>query len=359
MNSMIGADPEELRELAKCASTSSDQLAKAAQLISGALGQTRWHGDDAQRFSGAWNSQHRPCLAKVGRELSEVALLLTRNAEEQIRASAADGGAGSNGGDRTGRDLPGDPDPVEDMGEYHDLPDDIALDDQALDPTNMSQGQLGDCWFLAAAGAVAKNDPDWIREHMKQNDDGTWTVTMYKDGEPVEITVEPTVPDGAVTDAAGNDNWLAIYEKAAAEYFGGDYEDLDGGWSDDGLAAITGQDTDRSGQGDFDSIADKLKDGPVAVGTEDKNDDSFDWFWEADQIDDDRIVPNHAYIVDSVETRENPDTGKEERMIHLINPWGPNGGMFDDKQRWGDIWLTEQEYRDNFDSVYSSKTTKG
>lgn len=365
MNSMLGADPEELRDLARCALKSSEHLAKATQLVSGTLGQAKWLGPDAQRFKARWGSQLRPLLMTVGKDLQEVSSLLKQNAEEQLRASAADGGitnisgsGGPGGGDGQGRDLPGNPEADDGMGEYHDLPDHIPLDNKALDPSNMEQGQLGDCWFLAAAGAVAKHDPDWIREHMKQNADGTWTVTMYKNGKPVEITVEASVPDGAVTDASGRDNWLAIYEKAAAEYFGGDYKDLDGGFSDNGLAAITGKDTDRSGQSDFNEIDRKLQDGPVAVGTETKPDDSFRWFWEDEQIDDNRIVPDHAYIVDSIETRENPDTGDRERMIHLINPWGPNGGEYDGEKRWGDIWLTEDQYKENFDSVYSSKTTK-
>lgn len=372
MNNMIGADPEQLREFARAALKGSEQLARAESMISTSLSQSRWQGPDSQRFKAKWGSDHRTRLKTVGAELRDIASALKRNAEEQEKASAVDsggaGGAGGSGGpdgDRSDRDQPGDPDPFDGMGEYHDLPEDIPLDDEALDPTNMEQGTLGDCWFLAAAGAVAKNDPDWIRDHMEKNDDGTWTVKMYKDGEPVYITVEGTVPEGSVHDASGNDNWLSIYEKAAAEYFGGDYEDLDGGFSHDGLAAITGQDVQKSGETNFDDLSEKLENGPVAVGTEDEPDGSRNWFFESDKIDDDRIVPNHAYIVDTVETRENPDTGESEKMIHLINPWGPNGGNLEgdtttdgQNQRWGDIWLTEEQYKENFDSVYSSASTK-
>lgn len=335
-------------------------------MVSNALAKTVWQGQDAQRFRNSWNSQHRPTLQKVAAGLEDVSSMLQRNADEQDQASAATGGSDSSptgGGDGTPRDLPGDPTLPDGMGDYHDLPNNIPFDEHALDPSNIEQGSLGDCWFLAAAGAVAKDDPEWIKDHVSQNSDGTWTVTMYRDGEPVLITVEPTVPDGAVSDASGNANWLSIYEKAAAEYFGGSYEDLDGGFSHDGLAAITGQDVQRSGEAGFDDIEQRLKDGPVALGTEGQR--KQDWFfWEA-EVDDDRVVPNHAYIVDKFEDRENPETGETERMIHIINPWGPNGGNLEGDedvdgkpQRWGDLWLTEEQYKENFDSVYSSESTE-
>jgi hypothetical protein len=79
------------------------------------------------------------------------------------------------------------------------------------------------------------------------------------------------------------------------------------------------------------------------VGTED--DDAF-WFWE-DEVDDSRIVPNHAYVVTEVKEVDG------ELKIHVVNPWGPGGGMLDGEQKVGDLWLTEQEYKENFDSVYT------
>jgi hypothetical protein len=187
---------------------------------------------------------------------------------------------------------------------------------------------------------------------MWQNPDGTWTVKLYKDGEPVYIQVEPSVPENSVKDADGDDNWLSVYEKAAAEYFGGDYEDIDGGWPDDAFEAITGQKSNDLGESNLDDIRDSLSDGPVSVTTE--GEDSF-WWWQND-VDDKGIVPNHAYIVDTVENHVNPDTGDEEQMIHLLNPWGPNGGYHDGEQMYGDVWLTEDEYKDNFDHAFSGST---
>ncbi|WP_382306066.1 C2 family cysteine protease [Herbiconiux sp. UC225_62] len=362
MGSFFGADVAELRAFAKLADSSGEQLDHTVSTLSGLIGQAAWHGPDGSEFSGLWNAKLRVSLQQASSGLKQVATTVRANADQQEASSTDDGaygggsGAGAGGSDSGGKggkgDKPDNPDAPDDMGPYQDLDDPIPLDDPALDPTNMAQGQLGDCWFLAAAGAVAAADPEWIRDHMWQNPDGTWTVKMYKDGEPVYIQVEPTVPENSVKDADGDDNWLSVYEKAAAEYFGGDYEDIDGGWPDDAFEAITGQKSEDLGESNLDDIRDSLNDGPVSVTTE--GDDAF-WWWQ-DEVDDKGIVPNHAYIVDTVENHVNPDTGKEEQMIHLLNPWGPNGGTLDGEQKYGDVWLTEDEYKDNFDHAFSGST---
>ncbi|WP_186759003.1 hypothetical protein [Arthrobacter alpinus] len=162
----------------------------------------------------------------------------------------------------------------------------------------MRQRNVGDCWFLAAAGAVAKNDPQWIRDHVWQNPDGTWTAKMFKDGESVYIQVEPTVPERAASDAHGKD----------------------------GIEAITGQPIKSTGESNFDDISERLKNDPVTVGT--KTDPNGAWFFQH-RVDHNHAVPNPEYIVDSVAEHINPETGESQRMIHLLNPWGPDGGNLD------------------------------
>ena len=60
-------------------------------------------------------------------------------------------------------------------------------------------------------------------------------------------------------------------------------------------------------------------------------------------MNDNSIVPNHAYVVTEVKEVDG------ELKIHVVNPWGPGGSG----DKVGDVWLTEQEYRENFDSVYT------
>ncbi|WP_285725581.1 C2 family cysteine protease [Psychromicrobium xiongbiense] len=357
MSDFLGANPQDLRDFAHTAQTSSEQISTAITTLSSVLTTARWHGPDAAQFRSVWTSRHVTQLSQASTGLLSVATILQRNAEEQEKASAVDGGGNTTPRSGGNSDRPGNPGLPDGMGKYKPLPDTIPTDAQALSPTNIKQGQVGDCWFLAGAAAVAAKDPQWIRDHLWRNPDGTWTVKMYKDGNPVYIQVEPTVPEQGAKDASGHDNWLSIYEKAAAEYWGGNYKDLDGGYGDEAFQAITGKTTHRDGELNFDKIQEKLTRGPVTAGTE-RDPDEFHWFWE-DTTDDPHIVPGHEYIVDTITDHVNPQTGKNERMIHLLNPWGPNGGQLNQKdidtgnQRWGDVWLTEQQYKDNFSEISS------
>lgn len=322
------------------------------------VGAVSWVGGDAEAFRAEWNGRRAELEALVEMLRAE-AEESASHADEQDEASSADGGtdsggpgtARSGGGDRSPRDLPGDPD-TGGTGEYQEFEGEIALSDEALDSSQIEQGQLGDCWFLAGAGAVANSDPDFIREHMTQNEDGTWTVTLYDDGEPVDITVEPSFPENGA-DGPGGANWISVYEKAAAEYFGGDYQELDGEFSSEAFEMVTGRDAEKSGQGDFESLQEKLSDGPVAVGTENNDVGERGWkFWES-EIDSDDIVPNHAYIVEEIIPADDPRNSRGEPVVVLTNPWGPDGGSLNGEDRDGTLQLSQQEYQDSFDSTYS------
>ena len=149
-------------------------------------------------------------------------------------------------------------------------------------------------------------------------------------------------------DPAGDPSWASVYEKAAAEYWGGSYEDLVMGYSSDAFAAITGATPSTTGEGNLADLKERLADGPVALGTEDEP----SWRPFRDEVDDSRVVPNHAYIVDKVEERDG------ELKVHVINPWGPGEHKQDDGKKVGDMWLTEKQYKQNFDTVYAVPSTR-
>jgi len=341
MAQLLGADVAELRELASSFDASAQQLAGAATVITTRLLQTSWEGPDCQQFIFDWQSRLRLTLVTTGTRLHEAAVLLNTNATEQETASDASGG-GSTPVPQTKPDKDPDPDGV---GDYEDIDNDIPLDDTSLTPFNIIQGSLGDCWFLTGAGSLVWFDADFIAEHIKENPDGTWTVTFYKDGEPVEITVSPTVPGDAAEGKDGEPDWISIYEKAGAIYMGGAYDDLDLDTVNQAYEMMTGKDATYHGEINLSEIRDLLKDGPVAVSTEAAEKDTF-WFWE-DHVDDSTIVPGHAYMVLEVADHKNPDTGDTEQMIRVLNPWGP-GGSLDGEEKAAELWLTEKEYRENF-----------
>ena len=94
-----------------------------------------------------------------------------------------------------------------DETDYEDLAGDLFLkgeDDNAIHPSDIDQQGLGDCYLLASLAEIAQQNPELIRDIIRPNDNGTFTVTFYDDGEPVEIVVGPHIPatDGS-TEFAG------------------------------------------------------------------------------------------------------------------------------------------------------------
>jgi hypothetical protein len=103
---MVGNDPEELRALAVVLRTTGTNLATTRQNLDARLASSSWVGDDADAFRTDWYRARRLVLAQASTMLQEASVTLIRNADEQDRASAADGGAtgsrGSAGGGSAG-----------------------------------------------------------------------------------------------------------------------------------------------------------------------------------------------------------------------------------------------------------------
>lgn len=110
-------------------------------------------------------------------------------------------------------------------------------------PEDINQGGVNDCWWLGTLAAYA-NTPEgekWLKDHIRANPNGTFTVTLYVDGKPIEITVTdyfPTKGDSVAGTGVWNGlgdkepNWASIVEKArAAMHDTGSYDNLSGGWS--------------------------------------------------------------------------------------------------------------------------------
>ncbi|WP_394938551.1 alpha/beta hydrolase [Psychromicrobium sp. YIM B11713] len=96
VDSMLGASPEELKGLAKYVDSTSQDLSRTTATLEAVLnGQIRWYGADASGCRRHWAGSMRPALNQAISMLSEVSKVLVRNAEEQIKASAVEGGGSS------------------------------------------------------------------------------------------------------------------------------------------------------------------------------------------------------------------------------------------------------------------------
>lgn len=121
---------------------------------------------------------------------------------------------------------------------------------------DMRQGMVGDCYLIAALGALADKNNASITSMFKDNMDGTWGVRFYKlDGTRyVEdwVTVDRNLPvnsagwtvfqgiGGHINDSR-NELWVALAEKAYAQWNrGNSYSNLNAGWPYLALSQITG-----------------------------------------------------------------------------------------------------------------------
>lgn len=331
--------------------------------LSQLLSRVVWNGRDAATFRAVWDSQYGPMLRRVATELQSQAQQLAMNADEQDKASSGAGGEADGGATgpygSAGSNPPGDPEPLDPRKKDMPVPGDIRDDPLAGDPRDIRQGEIGDCWLLAGIGSAAQvleregRLHEFLADHLRPVGEPPthWVVTLYQDGKPVDVTVEAKSVHGGVRNARSMPNWLSIYERAAAELRGGSYEDINGGFGDEALELMTGKSAHRDGELDLAEIEDKLNKGQaVSVGSEGVKDDDFDWFWERAEVDRTDVVPNHAYIVTGVKINENG-----EKVVVLANPWGPAGGFMegDKDHKSGTLELTEKEYKENFDSVFS------
>jgi hypothetical protein len=126
--------------------------------------------------------------------------------------------------------------------------------------TDVHQGDLSDCYFLAALGSLALNRPAAITSMFTDNGDGTFTVRFFNAGTAKYVTVDRMLPtnssgaliyDGAGSSASDSKNelWVALAEKAYAQInaegwldraAGNSYPAIEEGFCDDALQQVTG-----------------------------------------------------------------------------------------------------------------------
>ncbi|HEY5223128.1 MAG TPA: hypothetical protein VIJ18_08825 [Microbacteriaceae bacterium] len=97
MSQLYGADVAELRALAKEFQAASMQLLRGCAEVSAGIHISAWVGPFAATFRLSWDSEHSVRMRQAAKILETAASALKRNAEEQERASAADGGSTRSG----------------------------------------------------------------------------------------------------------------------------------------------------------------------------------------------------------------------------------------------------------------------
>lgn len=217
-------------------------------------------------------------------------------------------------------------------------------DEIAIHPSDITQGDLGDCYLLASLATVAATNPNIINEMISINDDGSYEVRFFN-----EVTKKyeyVKVEEKEVKTIFGNakhvefgdqgELWPAIIEKGYAKWY--DQRDINeskfslfleewglpgtdnykligkGGLPTVALEQITGNPSTRYAPQEFTPkiIQEAIQEGnPIALGTLQKNSTNIE---NNPLYDSQQLIPGHAQYI----TGYDQSTG----LVEVRNPWG-------------------------------------
>ncbi|VUC25931.1 unnamed protein product [Clonostachys rosea] len=222
--------------------------------------------------------------------------------------------------------------------------------------SDIVQGGLGDCWWLAGLGTIAHRKDLMDKVCVARNEEcGVYGFVFFRDGEWVPTVIDDNLylssvdwtKAGTGTDATGdrarawrknrqtgsgalymasckdeNETWLPLLEKAYAKAHG-DYEALEGGHLGAGVEDMTGgvssvlltsrvlrkeklwHELRQVGQDDGQFVYGLAA--SFGVGTQERN----------------GLMLNHAYsVTKAVEIEDS--TGRKVKLLQIRNPWGKN-----------------------------------
>ena len=194
---------------------------------------------------------------------------------------------------------------------------------------DINQGDIGDCWLMAALGAAANANPNSIHQSVVSLGDGTFAVEMGGSYYRVDADLPTETATSNTLTFAGlgreNSIWVPILEKAYAIHRTGanTYQSLDGGFSASVFSEMGMRNADRatirSPRGALQYIHGQLRQGKAVVVNIVENPPAGI-----------PLVGPHAYMVERVNfgTVDFGDglIGRVPVSITLRNPWGFDGG---------------------------------
>lgn len=252
----------------------------------------------------------------------------------------------------------------------------------SIDPNDIKQGALGNCWFLAAISSLAEN-PDMVNRLFitkEYNEFGIYRLRICKNGEWIVVTVDDYIPctikgGPMFTSGNGDELWVLLLEKAYAKVHR-NYCQLRAGFLSDGMMDLSGCPTYKYTLPENREYYRKIKDYADDLWTTLMKADGYghnmcaetpgtDMWTEGGGPDQESgIVPGHAYSVIQVKEYENI------RLLNIRNPWGSfewGGEWCDFHENWtpeimaaiqpkfdkedGSFWMSYEDFFKHFEGI--------
>ncbi|XP_064809139.1 calpain-3-like isoform X3 [Oncorhynchus masou masou] len=248
--------------------------------------------------------------------------------------------------------------------------------------TDICQGDLGDCWLLAAIACLTLNEKLLYRvvpqdQSYSEGYGGIFHFQFWRYGDWVDVVIDDRIPTFNnqlvfTKSAERNEFWSALLEKAYAKLHGS-YEALKGGNTTEAMEDFTGGVTEfyemKEAPKELYKIMKKALERGSMMGC--SIDSLVPARFETRTVS--GLVKGHAYSVTAVEEcKQSQHKASKVRLVRLRNPWGQvewNGPWSDNSKEWvslskgekdqlqhqsaedGEFWMSFEDFKKNYTKI--------
>jgi calpain-15 len=228
--------------------------------------------------------------------------------------------------------------------------------DQEINPNDIKQGALNNCYFLSVLSALAEY-PERIRSlflSQEKNSVNIYGVRLCIDGTWEEIVIDNFFPcDGrkkspCFSSGGENNLWVMIIEKCYAKAYGS-YHKIEGGIPEHAMRDLTGAPTltlDNSSENLLSSLKEACEKRWIITASAGETDASKDLLkevgliplhaytiLEVHEINIENDIHSHNNLTNSLNSLNGMNSASVEYLLKIRNPWGKNEWIGD----WSDF----------------------